>query len=121
MTPAHRAESPRVRYHGRRGEHAGEYWPTRPVPARPPAWIATVTESCERPPVIAPCGLGKSVGRLISNRRFRIAQCLCHDEVPPDSSGWPKQDAQLAMAVIEQNLRGTANRITLNRQTPAIA
>ncbi|MBD0865102.1 MAG: hypothetical protein GDA36_05565, partial [Rhodobacteraceae bacterium] len=54
-------------------------------------------------------------------RRFRIAQCLCHDEVPPDSSGWPKQDAQLAMAVIEQNLRGTANRITLNRQTPAIA
>jgi len=60
-------------------------------------------------------------GRLISKRRLRVEQCLCHDDAPPDSSGWPKQNTQLAMMAIRQNPRGAANRITLNPQTPATA
>ena len=67
--------------------------------------------------VVDPCGLGENAGAGC----FRIAQCLCQDEIPPDSPGWTKQDAQLAMAASRQNLRGAANRITLNQQTPTIA
>ncbi|MBD0864663.1 MAG: hypothetical protein GDA36_03170 [Rhodobacteraceae bacterium] len=93
-----------VRYHGQRGERAGGYWPTRPIPARPtgtPCAVTTVTGSCERPPVIAPCGLRKNAGAGGSpNAAWGIEQCLCHDDAPPDISGWPQQNAQLAMAAI---------------------
>jgi len=37
-----------------------------------------------------------------------------HDEAPPNSSGWPEQNAQLVLAAIGQNLRGAANKIILN-------
>jgi len=46
---------------------------------------------------------------------------LWHDEAPPDSSGLPKQNSQLVLAAIGQNLRGAANKITLTPQTPTIA
>ncbi|MBD0865154.1 MAG: hypothetical protein GDA36_05850 [Rhodobacteraceae bacterium] len=36
--------------------------------------------------------------------RFRIEQCLYHDDALPDSSGGPKQNARRAMAAIGQNL-----------------
>ncbi|MBD0865215.1 MAG: hypothetical protein GDA36_06180 [Rhodobacteraceae bacterium] len=57
--------TPGFEYHGRRGERTGGYWPTGPVSSRPtgmPCAVATVTGSCEKPPVIDPCGLGQNAG-----------------------------------------------------------
>ena len=93
-------------------------WPTRHVPAGPPARsVATVTGLCEQPPVIAPssstpAGFRKTRGQAdLQTPRFG-----CHDKAPPDSSGGPEQNARLALAAIGQNLRGTVNRITRNHR-----
>ncbi|MBD0865667.1 MAG: hypothetical protein GDA36_08745 [Rhodobacteraceae bacterium] len=56
--PVNRAGDPRVWYHGRRGEYTCECRPDKAFASkanRDARAVATVTGSCERPPVIDPC------------------------------------------------------------------
>ena len=69
---------------------------------------------------------GKRFNRLISKRRFRVAQAFgtmkrLFGLHRARYFGRAKMHAQLAMAAIGQNLLKAANKITLNPQTPAIA
>jgi len=59
-------------------------------------------------PSSTPACPGKTRGQAgrSPNAACGIEQCLCHDEAPPDISGWPKKETQLAMATIRQNLQG---------------
>ena len=124
--PASRAGNPGVRYHGQSGKSAGKYWPTRPMSARttgPPCAVATVTGSCEQPPVIAPpsstpAGPGTTRGQAdLQMPLDGLRNAYATIKLPPDSSGWTKQNAQLALAVIGQNKQdhpqpaNTSNRI----------
>jgi IS5 family transposase len=43
------------------------------------------------------------------------------DYIERDTSGVAKTHAQMVMAAISENLLKAANKITLNKQTPAIA
>ncbi len=69
---------------------------------------------------------GKRFNRQISKRRFRVEQCFgtmkrLFGLHRARCSGVAKTHAQMVMAAIPQNLLKAANRITLNRQTRAIA
>lgn len=68
----------------------------------------------------------KRFNKLISKRRFRIEQCFgtmkrLFGLARARYFGMAKTHAQLAMAAIGQNLLKAANKISLNRQTSAIA
>ncbi|PIE17024.1 MAG: hypothetical protein CSA68_00045, partial [Rhodobacterales bacterium] len=68
----------------------------------------------------------KRFNRLISKRRFRVEQCFgtmkrLFDLHRARYFGLARTHAQLAMAAIGQKLLKAANKITLTRQTPAIA
>lgn len=68
----------------------------------------------------------KRFNRLISKQRFRVEQCFgtmkrLFGLHRARYFGRAKTHAQLAMAAIGQNLLKAANKITLTRQTQAIA
>ena len=68
----------------------------------------------------------KRFNKLISKRRFRVEQCFgtikrLFGLARARYFGTAKTHAQLAMAAIGQNLLKAANKISLNRQTSAIA
>jgi len=120
--------SPRVSYHGQRGERADGYGRQglcqqgQPTPLRGHYAIVTGSYANSRPSSTPAC-FGKTRGQAELKTPFEglsnALECLCHDDAPPDSSGWIKQNAQLAMPAIGQNLRGTAPQPanTYNRMT----
>ena len=68
----------------------------------------------------------KRFNKLISKRRFRVEQCFgtmkrLFGLHRARYFGVAKTHAQMVMAAISQNLLKAANKINLNRQTPAIA
>ncbi|MCP4363837.1 MAG: IS5 family transposase [Planctomycetes bacterium] len=68
----------------------------------------------------------KRFNKLISKHRFRVEQCFgtmkrLFGLHRARYFGVAKTHAQMVMAAISQNLLKAANKITLNRQTPAIA
>ena len=68
----------------------------------------------------------KRFNRLISKRRFRVEQCFgtmkrLFGLQRARYFGVAKTHAQMVMAAISQNLLKAANKITLTRQTSAIA
>ena len=69
---------------------------------------------------------GKRFNKRISKRWFRVEQCFgtmkrLFGLHRARYFGLARTHARLAMAATGQNLLKAANRITLNRQTPAIA
>ena len=68
----------------------------------------------------------KRFNKLISKQRFRVEQCFgtmkrLFGLHRARYFGLAKTHAQMVMAAISQNLLKAANKITLNKQTPAIA
>jgi IS5 family transposase len=68
----------------------------------------------------------KRFNKLISKQRFRVEQCFgtmkrLFGLHRARYFGVAKTHAQMVMAAISQNLLKAANKITLNKQTPAIA
>ena len=68
----------------------------------------------------------KRFNKLISKQRFRVEQCFgtmkrLFGLHRARYFGVAKTHAQMIMAAISQNLLKAANKITLNKQTPAIA
>ena len=72
------------------------------------------------------CPLQKRFSKLIPKQRFGVAKCFgtlqrLFGLYRARYFGVAKIHAQMVMAAISQNLLKAANKITLNKQTPAIA
>ena len=132
-TPAHRAESPGfgTMIEGARAQrvladkaYAGAYSGTANRSAlRGRHRDGIMRKAVHNRPLRAS---GKRFSKRISKRRFRVEQCFgtmkrLFGLHRARYFGLARTHARLAMAVIRQNLLKAANRITLNRQTPAIA
>jgi len=102
----------RARYHDRSGEHAGRYWPTRPVPTRPPARSLQLRDHANGARHQHLRALEKRFSRLISKRRLRDCALLWHDEAPLDSFG---------LAKTRRPTGNVGNRAAPAPQTPTIA